>query len=318
MQAVVFDGDLRVVDDYPEPRPGKNEVLVVVSQAGICATDLEIVRGYLGFQGVLGHEFVGTVVEGPPEILGQRVVGEINCVCHQCDMCRSDLENHCRRRTVLGIMARDGAFAEFLTLPRENLHLVPPELSDDQAVFVEPLAAALQAKRQYEFKSGERVAVLGCGRLGLLVTQVLRPLVRDVRLFARSQSKAGVCRELGLTLDALDEWPEGVFDVVVDCTGSPDGFASAQRLVKPRGTIILKSTYAGPTGPNLGPTVINEIRILGSRCGPFPEAIECLRKGRVRVEPMISGRYPLEKVGEAFAEASRPENVKILLTVRPR
>jgi len=316
MRALIFDGELRFVENYPDPQPGDGEVLIKVIQAGICSTDLEIVRGYLQFKGIPGHEFVGTVVEGPNELKAKRVVGEINCVCHECDMCRAGLASHCRNRTVLGIAGRNGAFAEYLTLPRENVHVLPPELTDDQAVFVEPLAAAVRTLCQYPFKSIERVAVLGPGRLGLLVAQVLRPHVSQLTLIGRSSSKAPLCKALGIPL-ALNDSPleKGMFDVVVECTGNADGFALAQNLVRPAGTIILKSTYAGESGPNLALTVINEIRIIGSRCGPFDRAIDCLAADKVRVEPMISGRYGLPDGVEAFVQAARSQNTKILIKV---
>lgn len=310
----MFDGKLRVVDDYPDPCPRADEVVVKVLQAGICATDLEIVRGYMDFRGVFGHEFVGTVVGGRGDLLGSRVVGEINCICHRCDMCRAGLGNHCRNRTVLGISGRDGAFAELLAVPGENLHVVPPQVSDDQAVFVEPLAAALQVASQYSFDCAQRVAVLGPGRLGLLVGQVLRPMVGELTLFGRSSAAATLCERLGLVLDVVDGSAGGAdFDVVVDCTGTAGGLDLAQKLVRPRGTIILKSTYAGSAGPNLALTVINEVQIIGSRCGPFDKAIEYLRNDTVRVEPLIGGRYPLSNGVDAIDAASQPGSLKILL-----
>ena len=317
MRALVFDGKLRVVENFPDPPVG-DETLIQVIRAGICATDLQIVRGYLDFKGVPGHEFVGTVVAGPEKLKGRRVVGEINCPCRRCEMCRRNLPNHCRERTVLGIAARHGAFAEYLTLPPENLHLLPDHVRDDQAVFVEPLAAAFQVKTQYPFERDERVAVLGAGRLGLLVAQVLEPAVGHLVLFARGTAKKPVCEKLGFQVTVIDDKVEkGRFDVVVECSGCPEGLASAQALVRPRGAIILKSTYAGPAGANLAATVINEIHIIGSRCGPFPEAIAALASRSVHVEPMISGRFPLRDALRAFERASRPENVKILIEMTP-
>jgi len=313
VQALVFDGTLRFVADFPEPKVGHGEVLIKVIQAGVCSTDLEIVRGYLDFSGIIGHEFVGIVVKGSAELAGRRVVGEINCVCHRCDMCQRGLENHCRNRTVLGIVGRNGAFAEYVTLPSDNLHVLPAEITDDQAVFVEPVAAALQVKQQFQFRSDYRAAILGAGRLGLLVAQVVKPLVGEFKLFSRSTTKRPVCNQLGLALEPIDSAQSGVLDVVIDCTGSPEGFASAQKLLRPRGTIILKSTYAAENGPNPALTVINELQIIGSRCGPFDDAIDELAAGRVRVEPMISARYPLGDGLRAFDAAAKRENVKVLI-----
>ncbi|NLX05718.1 MAG: alcohol dehydrogenase catalytic domain-containing protein [Phycisphaerae bacterium] len=314
MKALVFDGTLRFDPNHPDPQPGSGEVLVKVIQAGICATDLEIVKGYMDFCGVPGHEFVGTVVEGSAPLAGRRVVGEINCPCRRCDMCSRSLPNHCRNRTVLGIAGRDGAFAEYLSLPADNLHVLPDRVSDDQAVFIEPLAAAFQVTRQHAFSGNEKVAVLGPGRLGLLVAQVLAPRVGELHLFGRSLSKQDLARQLGLQIQRIDEaTPRQVFDVAVDCTGHPEGLAVAQDLVRPRGTVILKSTFAGNIGPNLALTVINEITIIGSRCGPFAPAIEALEEGCVRVEPMISRRFAIQDGVEAFTLAQRPGSIKVLL-----
>ncbi|MBU0640785.1 MAG: alcohol dehydrogenase catalytic domain-containing protein [Planctomycetes bacterium] len=318
MDALLFDprqpGHVAFVADHPEPQRRRGEVLVRVHLAGICATDLELVRGYMGFAGVPGHEFVGTVVAGSRDLKGKRVVAEINCVCRTCDMCRRGLTSHCRRRTVLGISGRDGAFAQFISVPARNCHVVPRALDDARAVFVEPLAAAVHVATQQRIDRTMRVAVLGVGRLGLLVAQVLA--LRKCRLTAIDRAPAAVamCERLGVAGQALaDVKPAADFDVVVECTGRPDGLRLALELVRPRGTIVLKSTYALPGDRNLAPLVVNEVRVVGNRCGPFPPALRLLCAGKIQVEDMIAGTYALRRGPEAFAAAAEPGNIKILL-----
>jgi len=311
-------GGVEFVRDHPEPSPAAGELTVRVELAGICSTDLEIARGYMDFGGVPGHEFVGTVVAGSDALQGKRVVGEINCVCSACDMCRAGLGTHCRNRTVLGIAGRDGAFAQYLTLPEGNCHVVPDEVGDRQAVFVEPLAAAVQVVKQHPVDADTRVAVVGVGRLGALIAQVLA--LRGCRLEAidRSPRALAFAEQRGIrTVHADEVVPQADHDLVVESTGSPAGLDLALRLVRPRGTIVLKSTYAGAAEINLAPIVVNEIRLVGNRCGPFPDALELLRAGQVEVEGLISGEYPLERGVEAFAAAANPQNVKILLRPGP-
>lgn len=314
MNALSFLNMLQFRADYPDPVPGDGEVLVAVRQAGICATDLEIIKGYMGFSGVLGHEFVGTVVKGPRAWRNKRVVAEINCVCGRCDMCQRGLSHHCRRRSVLGIQGRDGAFAELIAVPERNLHELPDSISDEQAVFVEPLAAAYQVIRQCPIEARMRVAVVGSGRLGLLVAQVLRTTGCQLEVVGRNPLTLEFCDKKGIQGTPAGEIvPRGDRDVVVECTGAPEGFDLAVRLVRPRGTLVLKSTYAGDARLNLAAVVINEVTLLGSRCGPFPEAIQALARRQIDVESMISRRLPLSRGIEALELAADPRHIKVLI-----
>jgi threonine dehydrogenase-like Zn-dependent dehydrogenase len=289
-------------------------VTIRVHLAGICATDFEIARGYMNFSGVPGHEFVGTVVAGPDHLRGRRVVAEINCVCGTCDMCSRGLSPHCRRRTVLGINGRDGAFAELLTVPERNCHVVPDSISDQQAVFVEPLAAALQVTRLQPIDQWMDVVVLGSGRLGLLVAQVLKLRGCRLQVVGRNPQTLAFCDRRGIQSIALrDLVPKPVYDVVVECTGISEGLRLAMQLARPCGTIVLKSTYAEPATVDLAPLVVNEIRLIGNRCGPFPEALALLRDRKIEVDEIISRVYPLRRGEEALAAAARPENIKVLL-----
>jgi len=318
VQALVSSAEpsrpIRFERDYPDPRPRAGEVMIRVHLAGICATDLEIARGYMQFAGVPGHEFVGTVTAGDPHWIGRRVVAEINCVCLECDLCRRGLTNHCRRRTVLGIAGRDGAFAEYLTVPARNCHVVPDTVTDQQAVFVEQLAAAVHVLDAAPLEPGARVAVLGSGRLGLLVVQVLA--VQDCRLevLGRNPRTLDFCARRGVRTSYVDEVvPAGEHDVVVDCTGCPDGLRLALQLCRPQGTIVLKSTYVEPAALDLAPLVVNEVRVVGNRCGPFAAALQLLSEHRVEVDELVSAVYPLYRGVEALEAAARPENIKVLL-----
>jgi threonine dehydrogenase-like Zn-dependent dehydrogenase len=309
-------GGIEFVRDQPEPSPPAGEVTIRVELAGICSTDLEIARGYTDFRGVPGHEFVGTVVAGSDALRGKRVVGEINCVCSACDMCRVGLSGHCRNRTVLGISGRDGAFAQLLTLPERNCHVVPDEVNNRQAVFVEPLAAAVQVVKQHPVDADTRAAVVGVGRLGSLIAQVLALHGCQLEAIDHNPRALAFAERRGIrAVPADDVMPRAEHDLVVESTGSAAGLDLAMRLVRPRGTIVLKSTYAGAAEVNLAPIVVNEIRLIGNRCGPFPDALELLRTGKVEVVGLISGEYLLERGVEAFAAAADPRNVKIL--VRP-
>ena len=316
MRAVVFDKQLRFEPDRRRPIAGEGECLVRVRLAGICATDLHITAGYMDFCGVLGHEAVGTVEEGPPRWCGQRVVFEINCVCGRCDMCQRGLRNHCRDRTVLGIAGRDGCFADYVLVPEHNLHSVPEAVSDEEAVFVEPLAAAYQVLAQCPIDKRSKVSVVGPGRLGLLVAQVLAATGCKLTVVGRNREKLERCEKKGVQGIHVDDvsTPKDR-DVVVDCTGSPEGLAVAMSLVRPRGTIVLKSTYAEAATPNLAPIVVDEVTLLGSRCGSFPEAIDALARQAVEVRSMISRTFPIEQAADAFAAASDPRNLKILLKI---
>ena len=316
MLALVYDKKPALRKNVHEPKPPKGEALIEVSHAGICSTDLEILRGYMGFTGILGHEFVGKVVRGSRRWQGKRVVGEINCVCERCDMCRSGMSNHCRHRTVLGIDERDGCFSELVALPERNLHEVPDTVSDEEAVFTEPLAAAFQVIKLVRIEPRMRVAVLGSGRLGLLVAQVLAQTGCRLTVVGRNEHSLGFCEKKGIQTVTVDELvPRKDHDLIVECTGDPTGLELSLQLVRPRGKIVLKSTYAIGSDLNLAPLVVDEVSLIGSRCGPFPEALGALARKEVDVLSMISRTLPLAKGLEALRLAGQPHTTKILLRI---
>lgn len=318
MRAVVFDGAVNYRPDHPDPVPAEGECLIRVHLAGICATDLQIIQGYMGFSGVLGHEMVGTVEAGPQKWIGKRVACEINFVCRKCDMCLAGLAMHCRDRGVMGILGRDGCFADLLAAPALNLHEVPDGVSDEEAVFVEPLAAAYQVPAQCPVDDRSRVTVLGAGRLGILVAQVL--VVQGARptVIGRNRAKLEICEKLGIQGIHLDDVvPRHDHDVVVECTGSPAGLPLALDLVRPRGTIVLKSTHAADAAVDLAPVVVNEVHVIGSRCGPFGEAINALSRKAIRVAPLISKTDPIERAEQAITAAASPKQLKVLLAINP-
>src|SRR6266513_305681 len=317
MRALVFSNSLTFGAKQPEPPINEGDTLLKVRQAGICSTDLEIVKGYMGFHGVLGHEFVAEVVDSPrKELLKQRVVGEINVVCGRCDLCLAGLSMHCRNRSVLGILEHNGAFADFVRLPAENLHALPDSIDDDQATFVEPLAAAFQVLKQIKFDGRRWVTVLGDGRLGLLVAQVLQTAGVPVRVIGKHASKLALCEKWGIRSRLLDDIvPRHDQDVVIDCTGSAAGFEFALQIVRPRGTLVLKSTFATGKPLNLAPVVIDEVTIVGSRCGPFKEAIRALAENKIDVVSLIHRRMRIEQGVEAMDLAKQPGVLKVLLTM---
>jgi threonine dehydrogenase-like Zn-dependent dehydrogenase len=315
MRAAVLDECGVRFERHHRPRePSPGEVLVRILKAGVCETDLQLIRGYMGFRGVLGHEFVGVAEEG--RFAGRRVAGEINCPCRRCDLCARDLGNHCPHRTVIGILNHDGVFADRVWLPEENLHPVPDALSDDVAVFVEPVAAAYQVPSQLDLSRLERIMVLGDGRLGNLCAQVAAAHNENVVIVGKHPAKLAILESFGLATCLLADAPrDRGADLVIDCTGSPDGLRTALALVRPRGVVVLKTTTASDTGPNLAPVVIDEVTIVGSRCGPFPRAIEALSRGEVRVEPLISARFALEQITAAIDKAQSPGVLKVLIDV---
>jgi threonine dehydrogenase-like Zn-dependent dehydrogenase len=315
MKAVWLEnGQLRLRHDVPVPTPSPGEALVRVVAAGICNTDLELVRAYYPYTGVLGHEFVG-VVEGDSPFAGRRVVGEINAVCGDCRACRAGRRTHCERRTVLGIVRRDGAFAEYLTLPDENLHPVPDRVPNDVAVFTEPLAAALEIQEQVAITPESSVLVVGDGKLGQLVAQSLALTGCDLRVLGRHEAKLALLAARGIVCVAEMSILPGSFDVAVECTGDATGFELAQRALRPRGTLVMKSTYAGRLTLDASGIVVNELTLIGSRCGPFGKALSLLEVGRVDVRALVQARYPLERALEAFDHAQRPGTLKVLLEV---
>jgi len=301
--------------DVPEPTPAPDEALVALRLAGICGTDLELTRGYKGYTGTLGHEFVGTVLEAPsaPQWQGRRVVGEINLACGTCDRCTTGLRNHCATRRVLGILAHPGCFAERFTLPVANLHAVPDTLTDEQAVFTEPLAAAFQIFEQLPLDPELHVAVIGDGKLGLLVAMALRARSIPLTLVGHHSRKLALVAGPGVHTTTVDSPPSHRFDVVIEATGSRSGLQLALALVRPRGTVVLKSTVHGPVELPTAALVVDEIHLLGSRCGPFPVALAAMADGSVDPRPLVDARYPLAQAEAALAHALRPGTLKVLL-----
>ncbi len=316
MRAVVLEGNTARVTEVPMPRLAKGEALIRILSAGICNTDLELIKGYMGYQGVLGHEFVGIVEECSNEHLrGKRVVGEINCVCHRCEYCQREMPHHCLARTVLGIQGRHGAFAEYCALPEENLHLVPSSIKDDVAVFAEPVAAAFRITEQVTLTEDDRVIVLGDGKLGQLIAQVLALRSKRVVCIGRHEWKMDLLKRMQIATAHADQPMERGADLVVEATGSYEGFTRALELVRPEGTVILKTTVGHPTAFDLSLPVINEVRILGSRCGPFRPALEALSMGTVEVRPMVTETYPLVEAEHALKRATARDVMKVLLHV---
>jgi len=315
MKALYFDGKLSVREtERPQRAPG--DALIAVRFAGICGTDRQILKGYSGFRGIPGHEFVGEVVEcDDARWIGKRVVGEINVTCGSCEWCRRGLGRHCQRRTVMGIINRPGAFAEFVALPVANLHEIPQELLDEEAVFTEPLAAACEILEQMPISGGTRVAVLGDGRLGLLAAQVLQHAQTQVTVIGRHDDKLGLARVWGMSIVHAGKQPIPAksFTVVVDATGSPQGLDQALRIVEPRGTVVMKSTFHEPAHFDTARLVVDEITLLGSRCGHFPAAIDLLQSGHVKVQELVSRTFPLEAGLEAFRYLDQTSCLKVLL-----
>jgi threonine dehydrogenase-like Zn-dependent dehydrogenase len=321
MKAIVFDGTLRVCE-VPPPQVSSDEALIRVLQSGICNTDIEITRGYHQFHGILGHEFVGIVEQTTdPRWQGRRVVGEINCACHHCDLCLRGLEKHCRNRSVLGIVTRPGALAEFCALPLENLHEVPDGISNDEAVFVEPLAAACEILEQITVLPDDRLCVVGDGKLAQLIVRILARqggVLMAIGKHEKNLDRMAGCGARVLLLDAMERERKqlaGTFDIVVEATGSPSGFQTALALVRPRGTLVMKSTYHGALSFDAAPLVVNEVRVVGSRCGPFRTAVEKLERQEVEVSSLISARYPLTRGLEAFEQARKSGTLKVLVSM---
>lgn len=321
MRAFRLDKQVYLALDEPDPIPRPDEGLIRLRLAGICHTDLELTHGYKGFQGILGHEFVGELLTDAGEWrAGQRVVGEINVNCGQCDFCRLGIPSQCRHRAALGIVNYPGAFADKLRLPIRNLYRVPDSIPDRVAVFTEPLAAALQVTQLVHICPGDRVILVGAGKLGLLIAQVLKLTGCKLTVLARQARPLELLEKWGIEAidirysDPVVAIGSAVADIVVDCTGNAEGLALALNLVRPRGTIVLKSTYAGLPSADLSRIVVDEIRIVGSRCGPFPAALQLMRNSLVDVESMIDAVYSLDEAVVAFEHAARHGVLKILLT----
>ena len=318
MKALRLNKGTLELAEIPLP-PAGPEALIKVTKAGICGTDLELVRGYADFSGVTGHEFVGIVMQSPedPSLVGRRVVGEINIGCDRCTGCISGDSRHCTARSVLGIVGCDGAHAEYLRLPSRNLHLVPDGVSDDQAVFTEPLAAAIAAADRTEISPETEVAVIGDGKLGLLCAMTMAQRSDKVVLIGKHHEKMSTIESLGISSIHVDEKNKFLkhFDVVVEASGSQSGFVTALDIVRPKGTIVLKSTFHGMMQWNASRTVVDEISIIGSRCGRFAPALAMLEAGAIPVERLIAARYPLERGVEAFRRASDRGVLKVLLEV---
>ena len=317
------DGRLRFRSDLPDPEPLPVEALVRVLQAGICNTDLELTRGYRPFSGILGHEFVGVVERFGPGVADEeearlsarRVVGEINAACGRCPSCAAGRRIHCEARTVLGISGRDGAFAEYLCLPVANLRVVPDAVDTAAAVFTEPLAAALAVRDRVAIGDGDRVIVVGAGKLGLLIAQALALTDGDLSVVVTGTGQAiQLLDRWGIESRPTAEVEKGAYDVAVECTGAPSGFSIARRALRPRGTLLMKSTYAGEAAVDLSSLVVDEIAVIGSRCGPFEPALSHLERGRIEVEPLVEATYPLERGEDAFEHAERPGALKVLLS----
>ncbi|MEZ4516801.1 MAG: alcohol dehydrogenase catalytic domain-containing protein [Chloroflexota bacterium] len=329
MQALFVDsGKLTLRRDVPIPEPAPGETLIRISLCGICSTDLEIVRGYAGFSGILGHEFVGVVERtGSTEDenwVGRRVVGTINIGCGECNECLANGPEHCPNRTVLGIINKDGIFADYAVLPVSNLLPVPQSIPDELAVFTEPLAAALRIREQIPVRPTARIAVVGPGRLGLLVAQVLALSGSKVIVFGRRAESLSLPANLGLATDLIENAADNSFDLVVEATGNDAGFSHALRIVRPQGTLVLKSTFAGNANLNLTKLVVGEVTVVGSRCGPFAPALRLLEQAAlagdkatsvVRIRPLINAEYPLNEALAAFEYAAQPGIRKVL--VRP-
>lgn len=320
MKALFFDGQLSL-RDVATPRPAPGEALIRVRLAGICGTDRQILKGYAAFQGIPGHEFVGEVMEcDSASWVSKRVVGEINIACRHCEWCRRGLSRHCPSRVVMGIVHWPGTFAEFITLPTANLHEVPANVPDEAAVFAEPIAAACEIQEQMKIAAGVRAAIIGDGRLGFLIAQVLRHAGADVTVIGRSPTKLDLARSWGFRaisslsgMEANRELPAKSFPLAVEATGSPQGLDLALKLIEPRGTVVMKSTFHQPAQFDTAKLVVDEITLLGSRCGNFQRALDLLKAGAIHTQEMITKIFPLQAGVEAFRYLENPGCLKLLL-----
>ncbi len=320
MKALRFtENRLELDHNYPEPALENGEIAIRVQMAGICRTDLELTKGYMDFEGILGHEFIGIIdSDHAPWPRGTRVVGEINAGCGKCELCRKGLERHCLQRSVLGILNRNGCMAERLALPPENLFMVPDSVTVEEAVFTEPLAAALEIFEQIHVQPTDRICILGDGKLGLLIAFAIACRhSRDTLLIGHHKQKLDVVKGYakGMLENEIDESMHKQWDVVVEATGSSQGLKQSMALVRPRGTIVLKSTMAHAEALDLTPLVIDEITVVGSRCGRFAPALDLLSTHQIPVERLIEAVYPLERAEEAWSHASKTGAKKVLLQI---
>ena len=320
MRAVVFDNGLKLDKNYAKPSPRKGEALIKVNTIGICNTDYEITKGYMGYKGVLGHEFTGVVEEinaDDKSLLNKRVVGEINCGCGECEWCHQGLERHCPNRSTLGIWQREGCFAEYVCLPVKNLLEIPENVTDEEAVFTEPLAAALEILEQIHIPPYKKVAVLGDGKLGLMIALALNAAGLDLVLIGKHENKLEIAKNQGVKTKLLSDVEiKKEYDFVVEATGSISGFETSLALTKPRGTLILKSTIASSKEFNFAPVVVDEITIVGSRCGQFAPALRLLESGRIDVKPLISDIFELDESIAAFERNKEKSSIKVIVKVK--
>ena len=320
MKALVYDKELKLKKDYPIPIAGDNEVLIKTKMVGICNTDYEITKGYMGYEGILGHEFVGTVEKVGKNVdknlINKRVVGEINLACNDCEYCRRNLQRHCPNRSTLGIYKKNGCFCEYFTLPKENVIEISPNIDDITATFVEPLAAAYEILEQLHIRPDSKVAIVGDGKLGLCISLVFTALNIDFIHIGKHEKKLSISKNNNaktILLDELNDTHKKSFDFVIEATGSIGGFNLSSTLVKPRGTLVLKSTIAAKEGLNLANIVVDEITIAGSRCGQFRPILRLLEQGKIDISPLVSGIYPVDEFKEAFLENSKKGTLKVIV-----
>ena len=320
MKALLYDNELKLVNNYEKPIPKENEVLIKTTMVGICNTDYEITKGYMGYHGVLGHEFAGVVVAAgdkvPKNLIGKRVVGEINCACGDCSWCHKGLERHCPNRSTLGIYKKDGCFSEYFTLPYKNVFEISDNIDDITATFVEPLAAAYEILEQIHIKPDYKVAVLGDGKLGLCISLVFSAMNIDFVHIGKHENKLKISKDAGaktMLLSQLTEQDKKSFDVVVEATGSVGGFETSASLVKPRGVLVLKSTISAREGLNLASIVVDEITIVGSRCGQFAPILRLLENNKINVKSLVEKIYDVDDFEEAFNKNAEKGSLKVLV-----
>ncbi|MBR6299246.1 MAG: alcohol dehydrogenase catalytic domain-containing protein [Candidatus Gastranaerophilales bacterium] len=320
MKALVYNKELKLDNNYPVPDLKENEVLIKTLMVGICNTDYEITKGYMGYQGVLGHEFVGIVEKTGSNVdkylINKRVVGEINLACNNCEWCHKGLGRHCPNRSTLGIFKKDGCFSEYFTLPKENVIEISDNIDDETATFTEPLAAAYEILEQLHIRPDSKVALVGDGKLGLCISLVFSALNIDFIHIGKHEEKLNISKSNGvktMLLSELKDCHKKSFDFVIEATGSTGGFELSSSLVKPRGTLVLKSTITAKEGLNLASIVVDEITVVGSRCGQFRPILRLLEQGKINVKPLISGIYSVDDFEKAFEENSKKNTLKILV-----